>query len=165
MLPHHQEGIYFCSKAQDKIDRQPVQAAESSQWSHKRPPRSEGPHAATSVLRPRCSVRTLVRQATEPGSSQRDGVQEKRLKAIGIDEERIRNVVSKVIGCGPGWNPSEAVRFSAVPDSAKKQVQPSVQRGGLLQVESRLTQKNTELTKVTPQSRLHHTTFPGEENT
>lgn len=165
MLPDHQEGIYFCSKAQDKIDRQPIQAAESSQWSHKRPPRSEGLHVATSVLRPCCSVRTLVRQATESGSSQWDRGQEKSLKAIGMDEERIRNVVSKVIGCGPGWNPSEAVRFGAFPDSAKKQVQPSVQRGGLCQVESRLTQKNTELTKGTPQSRRHHSTSPGEEST
>lgn len=84
MLPDHQEGIYFCSKAQDKIDRQPIQAAERSQWSHKRPPRSEGLHVATNVLRPRCSVRTLVRQATEPGSSQWARGQEKCLKAIGM---------------------------------------------------------------------------------
>lgn len=79
---------------------------------------------AIGVRRPSGTVWTLVRQAAKPGSAQWDRVPEKKLTAIRMNPERIRNVMSDVIDL---WRRVESLggcQLGTFSSSVKKKVQP-----------------------------------------
>lgn len=143
MLSDRQEAIAFCSKPQDKTN-----GLSNLLRATKRPRRSEHRYVAARSQRPSCSVGTLVRQAVEPGSAQWDQEAEKKnLKAMRMDLERIRNLMSEVISLWPWGESLRGCKVRNLPFQCpkKKKVQPSVQSGALCVAGSALTQNNTEL--------------------
>ena len=57
----------------------------------------------------------------EPGSAQWScGQGKKKLKVMRMDLERIRNLMSEVMGCVPGWNSSGAVKLGTSFSGPKK---------------------------------------------
>ena len=106
---------------------------------------------AAKYPRSSCLVQTLLGQLVEPGSAQWGwGLEKKkndRLKLMRMDLERIRNLMSEVISCVPGWNSSEAVKLGTSLFRAKKIRVASVRTGMLAVAESGLTRNNTALTE------------------
>lgn len=95
-----QEAISFCSKPQDKTNG-PSSLLRTGHGAAKRRHRSEHQDVAIRVLRPSYAAWTLGRHAAESGCAQWGQGTPPKKRAARMDPERIRNVMSEVIGLWP----------------------------------------------------------------